>query len=96
MGPTIRRGVRSWWREFLFGVLLGFLGSLLRPARTAFGTPVEPPAPRPIEVPIMPTDREAVWLPVSFPAASGDRQRLHLTPVRPRPTARIGGTRGTS
>lgn len=94
MGILIRRGAGSWWREFLFGALLGFVGGLLRPAREAFETPVRPPAPRPteveIEVPIVAADREAVWLPVSFPAASGGRQVIHVAPARP--AARLGGT----
>lgn len=81
MQTARRRGVRSRRREFLFGVLLGFLGALLRPARATFRTPAGPPAPRPIEVPIVAADREPLWLPITFPAASGTRQRLHLMPV---------------
>jgi hypothetical protein len=90
MGNPIRRSIRSCWREFLFGALLGFLSGLLRPGRKVSRRPVAPPAPRPIEVPILAADGEPVWLPISFPAASGDRQRLRMTPAEP--TARIGGT----
>ena len=60
MGTPRRRAGRPWHRDFLLGVLLGFVAALLRPARRDDAAPVAPPAPRPLDVPVRAPQEEPV------------------------------------
>lgn len=67
-GPLGSRSLWQWNRDFLLGVVLGFAGALLQPARRARqggpAAPATPPAPRPLEVPIQVAVAEPVRVPL--------------------------------
>ena len=64
MRTAMRQTMRQWRRDFMLGMALGFVGALIGPRRRKLGKQAEPPAPRPLDVPIEAAYEEPATVPV--------------------------------